>query len=418
MLKVLYARYSDERDPAYSLYTRISEEDSHCRTVCKFAENPLAAAHLRHIEEAGNKLEFLYRESGAQLAVNRCRMRENCLELEYLEGDTLEKQMDTLLDLRGPEAVLAALKEFIETAVPVSQLQPFSVTDEFRQWFGDHSFPEGTMTLPVSDIDMICSNVICIRNRRVLIDYEWTFFFPVPVKFLIFRILYYYAAFGTKRQELNRDSIYADYGISEEDIRIFQEMEYGFQKRIQGKQLPLRVLYDRITPGTVHISQDLRKDPAGAARDFLQVFWSDGSGFGGEPEKYQMRDGRIDIEIVPPEGAVMARLDPGDFPCICKVQLLAFDGRAQDVSCLGTNGCRADDGIIVFDSIDPQIWFPLGEPRPDVLSVSLRIEKISGEMGAGISSRLERTAGALDTAGRIGKAASFIRQRMFGKQER
>ena len=44
----------------------------------------------------------------------------------------------------------------------------------------------------MTDIDMIPQNIIISDTEAVLIDYEWTFTFTVPVDFVIFRFLYYF----------------------------------------------------------------------------------------------------------------------------------------------------------------------------------------------------------------------------------
>ena len=52
----------------------------------------------------------------------------------------------------------------------------------------------GEITLPVSvpfakgvDIDLIFANIMVQGNTWTVIDYEWTFDFPVPVDFLLWR---------------------------------------------------------------------------------------------------------------------------------------------------------------------------------------------------------------------------------------
>ena len=408
MSKVIYTRYSDERDPAFSVCTQIVQEEDGHRTVRKTAETPEASGHLRHICEAERQLKELYAGDGS-LQVNSCRQSGDVLELEYIRGTTLEEMLDDLLRREGPEPVMQALRDYIAEAVPEKALRPFEMTDGFREIFGDHTFPEDSMALPVSDIDLICSNVLCRDGQKYLIDYEWTFAFPVPARFLIYRFLYSYVAYGTSRTVLNRPAIFQEYGISGAETDCFHEMEFSFQKHIQGGRVPLRTMYDRISPGALEAAGMAKQSGGTTAKSFLQVFYSHGEGFIPEPDSYQIRDGRVDLEIPVPETAVMMRLDPGDFPCICQIQLLAFDGKKDRVPSFDTNGRQAGAGVIVFDSMDPQIWFPVCTPRPSVLSVSMRIQQAEADMLQAVSALIPEKEHVFERAGRLPGLAGRVK---------
>ena len=371
--KLLYTRYSDERDPAYSVYTQIFEVENGARSVRKCAETPEAAAHLRHIRGAYEALTELYADTS--LSVNRCDLRDTgrYLELEYISGETLEERFDRLLLQEGPEAVKAALHAFAEEAVPRQKLAPFVHTEEFVKVFGEQKlFSDTWQSLPVSDIDLICSNIVCTDSGRQIIDYEWTFSFPVPADFLVFRIVHYYVTGSVLRRELNTDTVFEEFGINEEEKRVFQEMEYAFQKSVQGRCVPLRSLYSRISPGTKNVVELAGDKDALAGQKALQVFFRK-EGIFAEPLSYRMSGSRIDAEILVPDGADLIRLDPGDLPCICRIEFLAFDGRPESAAGWQTNGKRIGTDTILFGAEDPQVLVPVRGPRPKLLSVSLII---------------------------------------------
>lgn len=384
MDQVIYTRYSDERDPAYAVYTQMLQRYPEGKIVRKVAETAAGRGHLRHIWEAGEALAGLYGTPGSRLGVDPCRLCGESLELTYLEGPTLEEQLDRELREKGSEAVLRMLRGYIAEAVPSDRLQPFRMTEEFREWFGDQTFPEGTLSLPVSDIDLICSNVVCTAEKRMLIDYEWTFSFPVPADFLIFRILYYYTAFGTGRQALNHDGIYGEYGITPAHIRIYQEMEYTFQKKVQGSSVPLRSLYDAISPGYRDVRDGAETQAASSPQEFLDVFFFSADGTVTGPDRYPFRSNRIDLEFSVPETAATVRLDPGDYPCLCRLQLLALDGKPAGQSFCETNGVWMDRDAVIFSAADPQIWFPTGGRRIRNISVSMEICRIPDEFAGSL----------------------------------
>ena len=61
---------------------------------------------------------------------------------------------------------------------------------------------------------MICDNVVMTRPYTLL-DYEWTFEFPVPCEFVLYRIIHYYIQTHKVREVLNAAGFYEKFGISE-----------------------------------------------------------------------------------------------------------------------------------------------------------------------------------------------------------
>ena len=74
--------------------------------------------------------------------------------------------------------------------------------------------PGGLTCTDVTNIDMICDNVVMTRPYTLL-DYEWTFEFPVPCEFVLYRIIHYYIQTHKVREVLNAAGFYEKFGISE-----------------------------------------------------------------------------------------------------------------------------------------------------------------------------------------------------------
>ena len=72
-------------------------------------------------------------------------------------------------------------------------------------------------TLPVTDVDLVCQNIL-LDDSAQIIDYEWTFTFPVPLEFVIFRFLYFYleAKNRTCYQQPALAGLYEKAGITKE----------------------------------------------------------------------------------------------------------------------------------------------------------------------------------------------------------
>ena len=109
--------------------------------------------------------------------------------MEYLKGQTLQEELDRLLEKRKIEKFQKILREYMELILQTAE-NPFCMTEEFRKVFGDVKLREGFYSAPVTDIDMVLSNIfIDEKGEWTLIDYEWTFLFRY--RFSLCSIVFY-----------------------------------------------------------------------------------------------------------------------------------------------------------------------------------------------------------------------------------
>ena len=244
---ILYTKFSNDRRPELRILTEIltGSEDGE-KTVRKKAADPPAFSHIRHIAEAGRALEAFL--AGSRFKVNHFTEREDALYFDFLEGETLEEAADRLLD--EPDKAVSFLTGFCAELRGTADTV-FETTGAFRDVFGDEAFPEGTMAMSVADIDMILSNIID-KDGWNIIDYEWTFFFPVPADYIVWRSLNHYVDLTPKRREAFKDrDIWGLCGIAQSSRRQFLRMEESFQKYVDGGYVALRFLYDLIPTDNV-----------------------------------------------------------------------------------------------------------------------------------------------------------------------
>ncbi len=344
---LLYAKFSGERAEKYALYTAVYEKFAAdgARYVEKTALTKAAAVHVDRICTLSGKLAGMY---GDSLQINRCEATEKAgtVRMEYLTGETFEEYLDRILEEQGPEACTKALIRYLDLVVPKDRETAFVMTEPFREIFGEVAGKCETLslkTLPVSDVDLIPANVIRSGGKSTLIDYEWTFGFPIPSGFLRYRILFYYLRGGEKRQLLEEDGIYEKAGLFGQERRIFASMEDSFQRWLTKDRIPVRDLQEEFSHGcakTGSRDRDLRVYFPGedGAETFSEMRASD----------YRMKDGSFSGELKVPPGTTMIRLDPGDSPGILRIRRLTVDGRPPML--LRTNGMpvfrESEDGII------------------------------------------------------------------------
>lgn len=244
--RLLYEKFSTERSPEFSMLTGIRKIKGK-REVFKRAARPEAEAHLESLEEKEGLLIHLYQDT--PLLVNSGTEREDergaAFDLEYVSGKNHEECLEQILETEGSEEGLRFLEEHIELVLPKAKRVPFTYTEEFQQIFGELSENVSERqkqweALPAADIDLILSNVIDTEKGKVLIDYEWTFAFPVPVPYLIYRVINYFFHVHNEMEGFSREELFRHFHLSPEEVDGFIRMERKFQNYIEGGHKPLR----------------------------------------------------------------------------------------------------------------------------------------------------------------------------------
>ena len=342
MRKIVFTKYSNDRADCFSIRTDIWQEADKSRVVRKTPMHPQAKKHLGNLKRWRESLDEIYREYG--YALNQGQDLENGgVELAYVQGETLEEKLDALLDAGRPKEASEELKSFVEAARGPAKGHPFVMTDAFREVFGEADLPEGMESMAVTDIDLICGNVI-LGEPRTVIDYEWCFDFPVPASYLVYRILHYY--------------IHAN-----------------------GRHVPLHEIFGEFAAGKLRLNEMLERERYHVSNETLQVFYDRGAGFSAaDSYRLTMDHGAIEAEISIPADARGIRLDPGMEPGVCCVEKLDFicEGGREIPAKYTSNGVLAKEQQVYFTQEDPQLLIQEMAAGAVALRVSLRIYQADG----------------------------------------
>lgn len=380
---IIFTKYSNERRPELRIRTDIIKKEDGTRFIRKRAASAQAWEHVQKIYERYLWLERDLRNT--PLKVNQCSSCRDGVQFPFLEGRTLEEKLDELLHKKKAKELIQELERYFTMFTGTSAKKAagadrngfaeFKTTPEFEAVFGKVSFRNVQYCRQVSDIDMIFSNAIENGDGYELIDYEWTFHFPVPVKFIVYRCLYYYVLGNTKRDELIGGKLYEHFGISEEEKEQFATMEQNFQAYILGDYTPVWKQYDDISEGVIKLSSMLEQDGEQKKLRKAEVYFDDGRGFGvWNWKKYSVQEKGITVlEIRLPAGTKQVRLDPCSCRSVVRVEKLTQGGKKLAYT---SNGAAAPNGDLIFDTEDPQIIFSV-EGTSNV-KVAFRSEVISG----------------------------------------
>ncbi|MBE5880982.1 MAG: hypothetical protein E7289_01535 [Lachnospiraceae bacterium] len=232
-----YTRFSNERRMQAQIRTDLYDD-----SVQKSAVTPEAKTHVLRMRDVKETLAGTLKD--ISLLGRECVLNEmtevdeasGIVRFAYAEGKSLEQVLDEMLADGKCQEAEQVLLSFCERLSSGKELASFEMTEAFAEMFGD--VPKwqqyGWRSLPVSDIDLVSQNIL-LSEKAVVIDYEWTFEFPIPVEFLVFRFLYFYLEAKNRNPAMQGQfsEVYQKAGITEEMKEIFLAMETNFQHWVQ-----------------------------------------------------------------------------------------------------------------------------------------------------------------------------------------
>ncbi len=387
--RVIYSKFSDDRAKEFSIYTNILKKEDASLSVKKYPADAKAMAHVRHIYDMGQALAKSY--DSEKLKVNPCFWEGDGVRFSFAEGDTLENRIDRLLFSGKEEEAKTLFLGFADFLLSLAEKdqRPFELTADFEEVFGPveenlksqedkiedieniEEIEERKAieeereklllsSLKLSNIDLIPANIM-VSDHWEMIDYEWTFDFPIPLQFILYRMIYLYLNSSTRRKKAETWSLYEIYGITEEKKEVYARMESHFQAYIQGKRIRFDDIQIRLDPGRFDIAGMLEHSQSLLDPCFMQVFFSDNQEFTEEASIHfsGICMGKNQIEVSLPQEAFYLRIDPLAAEClIADFSLFQKDekGKEEAIPIRKCNGKILKEGKIGFLTEDPQIY--------------------------------------------------------------
>lgn len=243
-----YTRYASDRSREHAVRTQIVEE-----SVRKQAIYVQGAAHIAHILQAYERLREQYADT--DLTFNKCAagcdaQGNKYAQFERLHGQALQEQIGQAAALGQMQKIFDILRRMMQYIRSGGAGVPFTRTDDFTAVFGqdaDEAVLRQTICSPVCDIDLILENIIVDADGKWnVIDYEWTFFFPVPQNFIIYRTLFFLNHENPDREELSMERLLEFAEIPAQEAAVYARMEEAFQRYVTGGLVPYREMVNRM----------------------------------------------------------------------------------------------------------------------------------------------------------------------------
>lgn len=230
----IFVQYANDRAPEFQMKTEIWKNKDGFQVV----KNPMCAEARTHCESIIRCYEELKKETeGTPFSINRCKQIEQGLEFEFIEGKSLEEEIKSYLNDGEGERAKEQIKEYVGHMLDMAK-ETFQVTESFNEVFGSGRNFSCSKSMKITDIDLIFQNIIRKKEWNV-IDYEWTFEFPIPVDFVIYRAFETFMPSGDDRDF----NLYELYPISKEDRESYANMEESFQAYVSRDYHTLNEMY-------------------------------------------------------------------------------------------------------------------------------------------------------------------------------
>lgn len=376
--QVGFVKFSNDRGKQHNIETYITISGDGKKHLVKCPDNACAAPQIEKILKSKAALTRQYEKS--RLLVNDCMSRQDCVELEFLTGHTMEEEIDCLLDSGSEEDACRKILAVIQEISAVEPVVDFAVTEGFTEVFGEVNLPQGLRAAETGDIDMILPNILVQDEKWILIDYEWTFHFPIPLRYMVYRTLHYYVNTTAKRRVLEKYDLFGEAGITENEIAAYEKMEENFQKYVMQGHIPMREVYKEAGKPSYHITSVLNVIDEMERRRALQVYFDRGNGFVEEESEFYMSealDGTYVLQIPFGPEVTKLRIDPGSQACTVDIRLLCFKEGPQKSFTFLTNGHKIEKNLYLFDTEDPNILFDDIPPGSLALQLDIRIDSMS-----------------------------------------
>lgn len=365
MEKLIYTKYSNERSARFAIRTDIYEDEQGRRCVRKYADTEAARPHIEHIQTVYEQMQTQFR--GSRFVPNKAELHPEYIEFEYVEGETLEKQLDAYLaadDQEGFAALVNTYADEVRRVYGVSEATgtAHEDTSSYAEAFGTVTLPTPVPMAQGVDIDLIFANIIVTGDTWTAIDYEWTFDFAAPVDFLLWRAGKVYLENYANRACISEEQMNALLGVAQANVDAYRQMElYFLQQYCYRGRSDLYELYGTMGQYVAKVKPEdiLRGDEDGTTQ--IQIFYDTGHGFSEEESDklhiYPDEKGEFHLQHKLPANLQKLRIDPGERACVIQIwKAKAYtNGSSYKMACK-TNGYALDESRYVIPQDDPQIY--------------------------------------------------------------
>lgn len=251
MDQVIFAKFSDERNSSFQLSTKILIDSMGEKYALKKAKTGNANRHLQQMAKKNVALQEAYRaNSRIEIVQPIAVTKQNELvtvTYPFLDFPRLSTVLEKKLQINF-NSYQKLICDFYDNIKSIENKVEFRSTKAFEDVFGNIFFKETIIASPILNIDATFENIFISGNEDDfiynIIDTEWTFEFPIPLGYSIYRSLITSMSFSQLTDE-KKNKMWTVLDISKDELDQFEKMDKSFQKYVKG-QNPLEKNYSTL----------------------------------------------------------------------------------------------------------------------------------------------------------------------------
>lgn len=356
-MKKIYSKFTKERDRRFQIETAIYVTEDGKKAISKRALLPEGQEHIDNIYQ-----NYQYFKEQGICLLTPCRMEHKAVFFDFVTGDSYYTQILQALENKDQDRlqlVLEKYKDIFETMYPAQT--PFEKTESFVSVFGNIDIPSEMSAVKKLNIDLTFDNLVENGENTNILDYEWIFDFPVPVKFSIYRALFAIAL--KHKAALNKlmteDELFEYFNISKEERKIFAQMNDGFMFYVEGKDYSYSRTLNQYKQEVYYFDEEMKTEPS-----YAQIYLDRGMGYSEEnsrmfPILKGQREVELEMTLDPLHMPREIRIDPLNTSVMIRMIYMEADTTEGirkitiEQTEQNANTCAGND--LVFISSDPQI---------------------------------------------------------------
>ncbi len=216
---ILYVKVNQDRKEDYRICTSIIKNTQGFSYVVKKALNEKANKHIENMVAVEENTRIIF-----QYLTGVYEKEENEIWYPYVNEQNLDTEIRSIIDREDftkedkKVRIFYILDHFIEFCKTSCVFVENFMTKKFCEVFGNEIYEQGDICMFPANIDFILNNVYWKDGKYIIIDPEWIFDFPIPVDFIIWRMLNELYTSNEKLSEIiDNGYVMKRYGILEQN---------------------------------------------------------------------------------------------------------------------------------------------------------------------------------------------------------
>ncbi|KKP43143.1 MAG: hypothetical protein UR34_C0020G0002 [candidate division WS6 bacterium GW2011_GWC1_33_20] len=232
----MYIKFNSNRRPKFRIRTEIRQEGGKI-LVYKIAGNKIAEDFLKNIIRTYKKLKKLK----LSIKTNQALLIDNqTARLEYITGSTMLEKLAIVAKEKAYKKCILLFKD-LESIIDRFPTQDTTLSTDFVKLFGKYR-KKSYISIRPGILDINLDNILFDKEGIPnLIDYEWSFNFGIPKRYILYRAIYYsFVQLGSVLESsIKIEDIEKEFEFTESEIREYFKWEINFQEYVSGIKIDL-----------------------------------------------------------------------------------------------------------------------------------------------------------------------------------